>query len=58
MKQQGLLYFTEIPMMVVGMCLFLIVFAGVVARTFTGRKRQELLNEIAKMPLQDEGVVK
>jgi hypothetical protein len=51
MMAQGLRHFSDIPLIVTGMLIFVFVFAIVIARILTARKN---LQNMARMPLNEE----
>lgn len=55
MLSRGLLLFTDIPMTVVGMILFMAVFTAVTVWTFFRFQSREFYQDVAEMPLREEG---
>jgi len=54
MLSQGMKIFTDIPIVVFGMGLFLFAFASVVIRTYFRYQSKEFYQKLAAMPLSEE----
>ena len=54
MMQEGLRQFTQIPLTVFGMMLFLFTYLAVIAWTLLGKSTQHDFEALANMPLHEE----
>jgi cbb3-type cytochrome oxidase subunit 3 len=55
MLSQGLTYFNNVPLTVVGMILFFTVFLVVVLWTFGRSRSREFYEKLAEIPLNQDG---
>lgn len=54
MLSHGLKFFTDIPITLIGMILFMIAFFGVTAWTFLRSQSKEFYQKVANLPLTEE----
>lgn len=54
MLSHGLLFFTDVPITVVGMILFLAAFSGITAWTFFRVQSKEFYQKVAELPFNEE----
>lgn len=54
MLSAGLIYFTDIPLVLVGLMLFVFSFSGVTVWTFFRARSKEFYQKIAEMPLRED----
>ena len=56
MLQQGLKFFTDGPVTVLGLLIFFLAFAGILSWTFFRAHSKSYYQKIAELPLQEEQV--
>ncbi len=54
MLSHGLKFFTDIPLTLIGMALFMLAFLGVAAWTFFRSQSKEFYRKVGNLPLTEE----